>query len=69
MTDFAFVTVDQAAEMLGQSNRAVLYAIDRGEFPNARKVDANNQTSPWLIPTADLKAYQKQKATPAKASK
>lgn len=63
-----YLTVEQAAETLGLSIRMVQYLINTGAI-EAKKYDPDKVTSPWLIDPASVKAYQKQKAAPAKAAK
>ncbi len=60
-----FVSVEEAARRLGQTERAVLFAINRGDLPGARKINPDKATSSWLIPVSSLKAYEKKRAQPS----
>ena len=57
-----FLTVSQIAELEGVSVRYIVAEIERGKFPNARKLDPEKQTSAYLIPAKDYAAWKKRRA-------
>ena len=54
----AVLTVEQAAQRLGVTTRAVRKWIRKGRFPNAYKLDPYGQTSPFRIPIKDIEAFE-----------
>jgi excisionase family DNA binding protein len=49
------LTTAEVAQHLGITRRSVIGLIQRGRFPNARKLPAANAT--YLIPLSDLENY------------
>lgn len=49
------LTTAEVAQQLGITRRAIVGLIQRGRFPNARKLPAVNGT--YLIPLSDLENY------------
>ncbi len=59
-------TVKEAADRLGAKPRAVIAWVQRGQFPNAYKLNPYGRTSPFRIPEQDIVAFEEQrKATVA----
>lgn len=50
------LTTSELAEKLGITPKSARGLIQRGHFPNARKI-GTGKTMPYLIPLADLEAY------------
>ena len=55
------LTALQVAERLGMTRRNVIYLIDAGAFPSARRAWPGSK-GPWVIKLRDVQAYEKQKA-------
>ena len=55
------ITVSQAAERSELGTRYILDEIERGTFPNARRLDPTKATSPYLIPEKDFEKWLKTK--------
>lgn len=67
MSEPDWLSVKAAAALKNMSKRGIIHAITRGDFPGARKVDPDALTSSWLLPRADVEAYEpKQPRTPIK---
>jgi len=60
MPESEITNVDEAAEYLGISRRAVIYAIERGDL-TGRKLNPEKETSGWVLSWSDVKAYKKSK--------
>lgn len=55
MNDRAFISVDEAAALLGYSPRSVTRWCRRGRFPGAYQV--SGRAGSWRIPRASLEPY------------
>ena len=55
------LTVEQAAQRLGLTDRGVRKMIERGSLPNAFRLDPNSSHSPFRIPVHDVEEIEKQR--------
>jgi predicted DNA-binding transcriptional regulator AlpA len=63
MSNFAYITVPQAAQLLGVTTRRVQRMItEEGKFPGARKLNPDVPTSDYLIPRKEVEAEIKRRA-------
>jgi excisionase family DNA binding protein len=53
------LTVPEVAERLGVSERTIRHWIGQGHFPGARR-SGPNRRSPFIIPVADIEAFEAQ---------
>jgi len=61
------ITASQLADLAGVTRQAIHDAIEHGHFPGARKLDPDRETSPYLIPLDQAKAWMKKRAQTEKA--
>ncbi len=55
------MTTSQVAELFQVDVSAVNDWIHAGKFPGAAKVDPTKRNSPYLIPTAEVEAFKKER--------
>lgn len=48
------------ATILGVVEKTVIRYCEAGKFPNAYRVKPDAKTSPWLIPSDDVRFFQSQ---------
>jgi len=68
MPTINILSTSQIAERLGVTRRTVNRLVERGEFPNARKL-GGGRNSAYLIPEPDVLAYEKKLASASQKAK
>lgn len=61
-----FITVTQTAERIGCTRQNVLWLIEMGKFPGARKI-SEEANAPYLIPETEVLTYLKTRTKPLRA--
>ncbi len=61
MSERTMLTTRQVAERLEVTLRTVQRWVDIGRFPGAYRLDPDANRSPYLIPVADVEAFEERR--------
>ncbi len=56
-TPAEYLSTRKAAQLEGVTAKTIANRCRRGDYPNARRVEPDNEKSAWIIPVSDLASW------------